>query len=491
MKRGLKAASLCITGLFALVVVIPLALERFCLTEQWKTIFCEYHLWDQDGRAHHGYFSTGRILVLDLQNLQYGCELGAGNTPEGAGAGDAQPVSVVHEEGPLLEDPVQRRDRREEEGLRAAPRPRDVSAWRRSIDRGPFEPDYGIDGFKWTDGGYLWAGPTYLGKGRRFFAEGTRYDYAIPMNVLSEVVLPGAPIDVKAENLDILGKFPEYRVRYEDHYFKFDLLYKARCNRWYHWNGGLPFRVGDFGQGTMTEMPCDIEGTIVRKLEQRESAVKGAGVMEDAAGLPWSWFDWGDHNWAAISFPNGWAIGIWKAEDDWQWGYHRKPEEAWIWDAEKETFHSAKRVELLEASLAHDPINDMEYLASYHWRAYTEEGVLELKGKQLCFNPVKRGVPYTPFTFKESYGIGAYEGSFTRGDGATVELKEGYGTPEHFAGLFPDMFWICPVLLLLAILSWGGTAVAGRVERGQGYRNIVIAVGLLGLGVIALWWYWS
>ena len=468
MKRVFKVLSIIITVIFIVFVLIPLALERFCATEQWKTIFAEYHVSDQDGKTHHGYFSLGRILILDLQNLQYGYEI--------AGKGVVAPRSVEMDEKQELDWNAWEMD---------------WSPWRRTVGRGPFKPDYGIDGFKWADKGFIWAGPTYLARGRRIFSEGTRYGYSIPMNTLSEVVLPGAPLDVKAENLDILGRFPEYRVRYEDDYFKFDYVYRAQSNRWYHWNGGAPFQVGDFGLGTMTEMPCTIEGTIIHKKDTKVFQVKGVGVMEDAAGLPWSWFDWGNHNWAAVSFPNAWSLGIWKAEDDWQWGYHRKPEEAWIWDPEQGDFHHATRVELLDAEVVEEELNKMQYLRKYHWRAYTNEGVLELTGRQISFNPLKRGVPYTPFTFKESYGIGVYEGRFVRPNGKTVELKGGYGTPEHFTALFPDMFWLCPILLLALILSWGGTSIAGRVERAESYRTPIIIIALMILAVLCLWWYWS
>jgi hypothetical protein len=491
MKKRLRVTSLVVTGLFVVLVVLPLILEYFCATDQWKTLFCEYHLFDQEGKTHHGFFSTGRILVADLQNLQYGYEVNRSVGLDRLASWDKEAAQAILGTGGGMEDPLRHMDREKEERLGEAPPQRDLSEWRKSIDRGPFEPDYDKFGFNWSDQGFLWAGPTYVGKGRRFFVEGSRYDYSVPMNVLSEVVLPGAPIDVKAENLSFLGKFPEYNIRYEDDYFKFDLVYRARSNRWYHWNGGAPFQTGDFGLGTMTEMPCDIEGTIVQKAENKHFQVMGAGVMEDAAGLPWSWFDWGNHNWAAVSFPNGWAVGIWKAQDDWQWGYNRKPEEAWIWDPEKQVFHSASRVQILEEELTHDELNDMEYLKSCHWRAYTNEGVLEMKGRQLCFNPIKRGVPFTPFVFKEAYGVGAFEGTFVRPDGSTVELKDGFGTPEHFVGLFPDMFWLCPILLLLLILSWGGTAVAGRMETGQACRSIWLTMGLLCLAVLTLWWYWS
>jgi hypothetical protein len=476
VKRLLLAASVILTLAFVILVVIPLILERFCATDQWKTIFTEYHVTDEEGKSHHGFLSLGRILVLDLQNLQYGYEPGTETVLEPWRRTAAAGLSDSNNGREFGSQPTAEMD---------------LSPWRRTVGRGPFVPDYGREGFKWAADGILWAGPTYLGLGRRFFAEGTRYGYTIPMNTLSEMVMPGAPIDVKAENLDILGRFPEYRVRYEDDYFTFDLVYRARSKGWYYWNGGVPFQAGDFGRGVMTEVPCNIQGTIVHKRQQKIMRVTGAGVMEDATGVPWSWFDWGDHNWAAVSFPNGWSIGIWKAEDDWQWGYHRKPEEAWIWDPEAGMFHHASRVELLEAEPGYEELNDMQFLKSYHWRAYTEAGVLDLVGKQLSFNPIRRGVPYTPFTFKEAYGIGLYEGRFVRTDGTTAVLDKGVGTPEHFNALFPDMFYPCPILLLLLSLSWGGTFVAARKARGEGYRNVVIGTALACLGVLGLWWYWS
>jgi hypothetical protein len=53
------------------------------------------------------------------------------------------------------------------------------------------------------------------------------------------------------------------------------------------------------------------------------------------------------------------------------------------------------------------------------------------------------------------------------------------------------MFWICPPLLLLLTLSWGGTVIAGRVEKGESYRKALAITGLLCLAVLTLWWVWS
>ena len=210
MQKKFRVASFIVTGLFVVLVVVPLILERFCATDQWKTVFCEYHLFDQDGKTHHGFFSTGRILILDLQNLQYGYEVDHKKGIHSLGTGEQQAVAANSGDEVVMEARLRHLDREREEQLNPAAPQRDLTPWRRSIDRGPFEPDYGIDGFNWTDQGFLWAGPTYLGKGRRFFVEGSRYEYAVPMNVLSEVVLPGAPIDVKAENL---GKETRYGGR--------------------------------------------------------------------------------------------------------------------------------------------------------------------------------------------------------------------------------------------------------------------------------------
>jgi hypothetical protein len=100
-------------------------------------------------------------------------------------------------------------------------------------------------------------------------------------------------------------------------------------------------------------------------------------------------------------------------------------------------------------------------------------------------------IPVVPITFNEAYGVGQYTAKFIRTDGTVVDLGQGYGMAEHFIGLFPDMFWLCPILLILLVLSWGFTSVLKRRNNGDTTGKAWVVIGLLILAVFYLWWLWS
>ncbi|MCX5858637.1 MAG: hypothetical protein NT056_01865, partial [Proteobacteria bacterium] len=334
------------------------------------------------------------------------------------------------------------------------------------------DPD--ADGFHWGDRGYLWSGTWDYLPARKGLIEGSRINRKIKPGEQGELSGPGSPWDIKGPHLSVLGNYPLYVVDYENDYFKLNLEYRSRASGWYLWNQGETFNTGDFGQGNMSELPCNITGRIVHKKDNSVHQVSGFGLMEDAVGNPWSWAEWGAHNWFSSNYPNGWAVDFWLAPDDWQWGYHPGPHELWVYDASRQRYYGTKRVEYLDFQWDRDPVNGVRFPRSYRVRAVTNAGVLELSAQSLTFNPIVFGGFYKHLSmdFKMAYSKGVMSGTFTYLDGSVVKLADGVGTMEYFPSYIPDMIYITPWSLALLVLLIGGRSLKkNRKNRPAAVRT--------------------
>jgi len=290
-------------------------------------------------------------------------------------------------------------------------------------------------------------------------------------------------------SFSVLGYYPKYKMQYEDADFKYDLDYSALIP-WYMFNDGIPWRTGDFGWYSINELACGIEGTILHKETKKTFRVKGTGVLEDSIGLPCNWVDWGTHDYLNIEFPSGWYGSLWKARDDWQWGYNPYPQTGWIYDPERKEFHTFHRVEIVEREMGHDDTNDRGYALRTLWRAIAKGGTLNIETKNVSYNPTVIPIAFTPFSKKLSYGKNVHHAWFVRTDGTTVELKDGYGLQEDFYSDIPDYRYIGPGFLILLILSWGATAAAMRSRDKKSLRGVYAAmvIGIFAVG--CLYWLW-
>jgi len=423
-----------------LINVIPLAGEYLFTMNGWKSYFLDFHLVDEQGRSHSGLMGLGSISLADGEIFQYGFETGG-------------------------------------EGV--------VEERKQYVGRGT-----DADGFHWGDRGFLWSGVLDYLPGRRGWVDGGRTGRDIKPWQQGELSGPGAQWDIQGPKLSVLGEFPVYAVRFENDHFKMDLNYRSRSRHWYHWNQGATFRTGDFGHGNMSELPCDVTGSIVHKMGNERYDVSGWGLMEDAVGTPWNWFEWGSHNWFSSNYPNGWAVGFWLAPDDWQWGYNVSPHEAWVYDASRGEFYHGERVEFLNREWGYEEINGMKYPKRYRVRAVTNQGVAELSAESATFKPILVNVKYMPLDIKMAYSKGRMEGTFTYFDGSSVALTDGVGTMEFFPRYVPNMITITPwSLALLVFLVGGRSIVRNRADRPKVERAVWgMVVSLSALAALTLVW---
>jgi hypothetical protein len=252
---------------------------------------------------------------------------------------------------------------------------------------------------------------------------------------------------------------------------------------------GRPFQAGDHGRGSMNETAGDITGTIIHKKTGERFEVSGVGLLEHAAGVPWSWLDWGGSNWNDVHFPGGWHGSLWKTYDDWQWGSNSYPESGWIWDPELKKVHYFHRTEIVEIDMVTDKISGLSYPKRSVWRAYSPEATLEIENVSRTFKPRETVLPNFG-SLKMAYGNNAVTGQLIRRDGSVVELKDGIGTMEVFKPVIPDYIFWGPFSLVMLVLSW--SAYAGVVRR-EAKRSIAppVAAGFIGLlAVFCLYIAW-
>lgn len=71
--KMLTKLSWVVTALFLVSMVIPLALERFVMGDNWKSQFLAFQLEDENGQRHLGFFSLATIMY-DAEFMEYGYE---------------------------------------------------------------------------------------------------------------------------------------------------------------------------------------------------------------------------------------------------------------------------------------------------------------------------------------------------------------------------------------------------------------------------------
>lgn len=443
----MKRLSLCVAWIVTAVVivafVVPLIGERLLVSKEigFRTQFLSFQLQDQKGQRHLGFLCAGHAFK-DLLMLEYGFEAPAG---------------------------------------------KDLTHWQQRITGLPRKDIKETEGFIWSDKGFLWGDFKTFGESP--FREATRQGLStLPdRNEQIELTLPGAPWDIKAKELSFLGKYPDYAFNFDNENFKLDLHLHAVTPGWYQYNEGVPFRAGDFGTASMDELSGHITGTITHKQTGQTFTVSGTGLMENAVGLPWSWIDWGAHDWSDFHFPGGWTGSLWKAQDDWQFGYHADPHLGWLWDPDHKQFLHFTRVDLIAVEYVTDPISKLEYPKHATWRAIGPAATLEVHSTNLTFKPRESRFPLGPFEYAlgMSYGNNVATARLIRRDGSVVELKDGIGTMEHFNRITPDYVVLGPAFFILLVLAWGAYCVIARRQSG---RSVIPAVAWSVAGLAAVWW---
>lgn len=442
LKKWSRRLAWLVTLLVVLALLLPLLGERLLVNRKigFRTQFLSFQLRDEQGRRHLGFLCAGHAFK-DMLFFEYGFQ---------------------------------------------APQGKDLSVWRQPITGLPRQQVKQTEGFIWADKGYLWADFKTFGESP--FKEATRQGLATlpaPDDQI-ELSLPGAPWDIQAKELSFLGRYPDYHFDFEDDDFKFALTLSASVPGWYQYNNGVPFRAGDFGMGSMNELAGHISGSIVHKRSGQRFELSGSGLMENAVGLPWSWIEWGAHDWSDFHFPGGWSGSLWKAQDDWQFGYHADPHLGWLWDPQQKKFLSFTRVDLIDVQYVRDPLSKLEYPLRATWRAIGPDGTLELHNTNLTFKPRESRFPLGPFEFAlgMSYGNNTATARLIRRDGSVVALEDGIGTMEHFNRVIPDYVFWGPALLVMLVLAWGAHGViASRSAR----RSVAPAIFWTLCGLFAVW----
>ncbi len=358
-----------------------------------------------------------------------------------------------------------------------APSGTDLSKWHNAPSQAKE-----IDGFKWSDKGFLWSDHDTLGKVTPI--EGTRLglDRAVSKTEQTELTLPGAPWDIYGPSLSYLGRYPNYAIKFDNDSFKFDLMLSATVPSWYMYNRGEPFRAGDFSKVAMNELIGTVSGTIIHNKTGKTFHVSGDGLMEASIGMPWnSTLSWGVHDWLELHFPGGWGGSLWKAHDDWQWGYHPDPHIGWLWDPELKKYHHFNRVDIINIDEVTDEVGDTTYPKRALWRAIGEEATLEVESTNVSFIP--RLTKVAPW-LRIAYGNNATKGRLIRRDGTVVDLGTGTGFMERYSTVVPDYVFWGPLMLILLVLTWSGYAAAIRSEAG---RSMVPPAAWCAVGLFCIW----
>ncbi len=341
MERYKKIVALLawlITGLTFIVVAVPSVLKlcmiRYDLNNQW----IGFQLKDESGQMHVGFADLG-FVYKPTEFVIYGYQ-----TPAGT----------------------------------------DLSKWHVAPDEAKE-----IDGFEWSDKGFLWH--TYKPAEVKLKA-GERLGLAHPVRQKDqlELMLPGAPWDTYSPTLSFFGKFPNYEVKFDNENIGFDFKLNATTPAWYMYNAGQPFRAGDFGLLSVNQLPCSVDGVITHKKTGKSFTVSGVALMEGILGIPWnSTLSYGTSDWTEMHFPGGWSGSLWKARDDWQWGYHRSPNLGMLWDPEMNKFLTFYRVDIVEADYVTDEVSGNEYPRHMLWRAIGPDATLEVENTNLSLKPCK------------------------------------------------------------------------------------------------------
>ena len=432
VKKILAISAWAITGIAIIVVIIPsvskLIMMRNDLNNQW----IGFQLKDESGRMHTGFADLG-FSFMDMELLAYGYQ---------------------------------------------APPGTDLSKW----NVNPKKAEQ-IDGFEWSDRGFLWHTSALQGTDINLRA-GTRLGLDKPFRLQdqAELTLPGAPWDRRSDNMSFLGKFPDYKVKFDDGSVTFDLDLAAAVPAWYMYNEGRPMQCGDFSFLSMNELPVNVEGVITHKKTGESFNVSGMALMEANVGIPWNTtLSYGTHDWTDYYFPGGWSGSMWNAHDDWQWGYNRYPNTGWIWDPELEKFHTFHRVEIIEADYVKDKVSKTEYPQHMLWRGIGTDATLEVETETICLYPNKVSMGVVTFTM--AYGPTVSEGRLLRRDGTVVDLGAGQSFMEYYPAIIPDIAFWGPFVLILLTLIWSAYVFISRKIAG---RSIAPPIAWCAAGIIAV-----
>jgi hypothetical protein len=350
------------------------------------------------------------------------------------------------------------------------------------------------EGFMWAHEGVLWTTINNLDYSRSddFFVQGTELGFKAGLFDQPAILFPGAPLDNQTPTLKVVGKFPRYTASWEDDYFYFELTYTAKVPRWFEYNNGKEFQHGDFGAAFMSELPSNVSGTITHKKSGKVFNVSGSGIIEDASGERYSMYEFGGHDWRDVHFDNGWTGSLFVTYDDWQWGMNDKPHMGWIYDPEREEFHTFHAVKGVNQKNVDDEMNPpFHYAKSMEWLAFSEGGTLRLSESNLSYVPIWFDLKGSPVRARMAYGRASLSGEFIRRDGSVVKLNDGIATTEHFNKIIPDFHGTATWFLAILILSWG--LYWGVCSRAVGRSIVAPAVVTAGLfaGNIILLFHWS
>lgn len=420
-KRVLAVLAWLTTGITFIVVVVPSVSKFFLLSYDWNNQWIGFQLKDEAGQMHVG-FADLSFALGGNEYMSYGYQ-----TPD---------------------------------------------------------PSKAIDGFKGSDEDFVWY--DHNSSGGANLKSGTRLGlaHAIPHEDQTELTLPGAPWDTFGPILSFLGTFPNYEVKFNDENLGFNLKLNATTPAWYMYNAGQPFRAGDFGLMAMNELPCSVTGSITHKKTGKTFAVSGTALMEGNIGIPCNAnIAFGTHDWTEMHFPGGWSGSLWRARDDWQWGYHRYPNIGWLWDPELRKFLTFYRVDIIDADYVTDEVNGIEFPRRSLWRAIGPDATLEVENTNLsCIRRESR--INVLVNFKMAYGPNACKGRLLRRNGTVVELGTGTGFMELWPAVIPDIVFWGPTMLILLVLTWSAYAALARRIAG---KSILPPMVWCAMGLFAVW----
>ncbi|HET8704729.1 MAG TPA: hypothetical protein VFM46_00395, partial [Pseudomonadales bacterium] len=200
--------------------------------------------------------------------------------------------------------------------------------------------------------------------------------------------------------------------------------------------------------------------------------------------------EWGSHDWLDFHHAGGWSGSLWRAQDDWQWGYHPYPQLGWIWDPELKKFHTFTRTEIVDVEYVKEPVSGLSYPKKARWFAYSSDATLELETTNLTMKPRETIFPPIGFSLKMSYGNHTTKARLIRRNGEVVDLGNGIATMEHFENVIPDYIYFGPFMLVLLVLSWGARAVAIARAEGRSIQGPAMAIAAGLFSVLILWAQW-
>jgi len=309
---------------------------------------------------------------------------------------------------------------------------------------------------------------------------------------LAVISLPGAPYSVKSPNQNWYGKWPDYHVEYWDETYRVKFAIKPKADYWYQYyrpsgvDGENPYKTGDWGIFQEVNLPIGVNGEIEFKKTGKVVKVSGLGSFSYSVGSPCSVFEWGRHDWGALSFPNGWASAFMYDQDDWQWGYNRRPHRLCVWDPIKKKYHEGANFRFVEYDFKYKEERDDNYPVHLRIRMQTDGGVYDVSYDVVSHDYVGY-IKYVPWkgSIPTSHIYVRANGRFIYPDGTTVELKDGKGIVEHFERVFPDMINITPISFACLIVFLGLIFGFQYRDRRSCLPIVILCVIFSGIGLVA------